>query len=338
MKRVLFTSILTFVLLACFAVPTAAAPAEVVIPTIGITSVVVDSSVTIITYNFPANDTFTVRMGKMGTKGIGGEVVGTWSSGSGGSKTATFTIPEALKGLYWIAIRLESPTSGYYAYNWFYNKTTGGTGGPVVGLPSGVIPTFTITSVDVDKTVTIKTSNFPANDTFTVRMNVMHTKGINGTVVKTINSGAGGSFTATFDIPDGLKGLYQIAIRLESPTSGYYAYNWFYNKTTGGTGGPVVGLPAGVIPTFSISAVVEDSTVTILTSNFPANDTFNVRMNVIGTRGIGGTLVKTINSGAGGSFSATFDIPAGLKGQNQIAIRLESPTSGYYAYNWFWNK
>ncbi len=37
--------------------------------------------------DLPANDTFAVRMNKMGTKGVNGIKVDTFSSGSGGTKT-----------------------------------------------------------------------------------------------------------------------------------------------------------------------------------------------------------------------------------------------------------
>lgn len=60
-------------------------------------------------------------------------------------------------------------------------------------------------------------------------------------------------------------------------------------------------------------------------------------MGKMGTKGINGIPVTTINSGVGGSFNATFDIPASLAGSNQIAIRLESTTGGFFAYNWFYN-
>jgi hypothetical protein len=83
--------------------------------------------------------------------------------------------------------------------------------------------------------------------------------------------------------------------------------------------------------------VVKETSVTILTANFPASDTFNVTMGAYGTQGIGGISVGTVNSGAGGSFTATFNIPAALIGSNKIAIRLQSSTSGYYSYNWFYN-
>lgn len=306
-----------------------------VIPTFSIVSVQVDQTVTIRTHNFPAGDSFNVLMNYMGTRGVGGISVGTVASGSGGSFEEIFTIPAALKGEYRIAIRLESPTSQYYAFNWFYNNTSSG-GIPDTGLPPGVIPTFSITSVVTDDTVTIETRDFPANDSFDVLMNVMGTRGVGGTKVTTVDSGSGGTLTWTFDIPDQLKGLYRIAIRLESPTSKYFAYNWFYNNTTDGTI-PDTGLPPGVFPTFSITGVVQNSKVTVRTANLPANDTFVVLMNYMGTRGVGGTQVHSFDTGAGGTQDLTFDIPAALHGQYQIAIRMQSPTTHFFAYNWFYN-
>ena len=186
-------------------------------------------------------------------------------------------------------------------------------------------------------TVSIQTSNFPKNDSFDVLMGPMGTRGVNGIKVGTVSSGSGGTLSFTFNIPPALYGSYQIAIRLQANTgSGYYAFNWFYNNTSGGssgTGGGYIGYP-----TFSISSVVRNESVTIVTYNLPPNDTFNVLMGPMGTRGIGGILVQTIDSGSGGSQTLTFAIPDALNGSNQIAIRLESVTgSGLYAYNWFYN-
>lgn len=94
--------------------------------------------------------------------------------------------------------------------------------------------------------------------------------------------------------------------------------------------------PPSMIPTFSIRSVAKDQTVTIRTAGFPANTVFTVRMGKTGTQGIGGTVITTTNSGAGGMFDATYTIPAALRGEKQIAIRLES-ANGYFSYNWFWN-
>jgi len=207
---------------------------------------------------------------------------------------------------------------------------------PVYSPRAWVIPTFSITAVTQGVSVSILTANFPAGDTFNVTMGAYGTQGIGGVLIGTISSGAGGSFATSFSIPASLASAYRIAIRLQSPTSGYYSYNWFYNNTSG-VPVPPVPIPVGTIPTFSITGVVKDTSVTILTANFPASDTFTVTMGAYGTQGVGGTSVGSVSSGAGGSFSATFNIPAAYAGAYRIAIRLQSPTSGYYSYNWFYN-
>lgn len=203
----------------------------------------------------------------------------------------------------------------------------------------GKIPTFSILGVVKGQSVTIQTSNFPANDTFDVLMGEFGTQGKNGIKVDQINSGKGGTFKATFNIPAALQGNKRIAIRLQSSTgSGYFAYNWFTNNTSGSSGGTPPTSPGySGIPTFKIVSVVRDSTVTIKTSNLPANDTFVVRMGAMGTRGVNGIKVDQVSSGSGGELTFTFSIPASLSGSRQIAIRLESPGSGYYSFNWFYN-
>ena len=57
----------------------------------------------------------------------------------------------------------------------------------------------------------------------------------------------------------------------------------------------------------------------------------------VGLEGIDGEIVATVTTDESGEFTATYTIPDFLHGQDSIAIRLESPSSGYYAYNWFYN-
>ena len=79
------------------------------------------------------------------------------------------------------------------------------------------------------------------------------------------------------------------------------------------------------------------NTVTIKGINFIPNDSYKVTMGEFGTQGVGGIVVATQDAGTG-TFTATYTIPASLKDETTIAIRLQSPTTGYYSYNWFWNK
>jgi len=202
-------------------------------------------------------------------------------------------------------------------------------------------PFFFIKAVDTTAHwVDIEPHNFPPNDTFVVRMGAMGTRGVNGWVVGTVTTDASGKLSQTrFPIHPHVWGYPLVAIRLESPTSGYYAYNWFHNRSTASTGSGSGG-PKNYhgFPFFFIRSVTQDTSVSIKGYNFPPNDTFDVYMNVMGTRGVGGWKVATVTTDAKGNLSAdTFNIPTALQGRRRIAIRLQSPTTGYYAFNWFYN-
>jgi hypothetical protein len=203
-------------------------------------------------------------------------------------------------------------------------------------------PTFSITAVEKDVSVTILTKDMPANKNFKVLMGEIGTRAEGGIEVATFNSGEGGAFTATFNIPAALKGHAQIAIRAQGTDNPYFAYNWFWNDPSGTWPEPVEpdeNIPdcgCNTIPTFSIKSVLAGEDVTIHTYNFPKNVEFTVLMGKMWTRGIKGIEVAKLNSGEGGSFEATFDIPAELANDERVSIRLEG-TGGYYAYNWFWN-
>ena len=94
-----------------------------------------------------------------------------------------------------------------------------------------IYPTFAITAVARNNYVSVLTEYLPANEDFVVTMGYMGTAGINGYIVETTNSGAGGQLALTFNIPAALYNQHQISIRMVSIQTGYYAYNWFYNNT-----------------------------------------------------------------------------------------------------------
>ena len=149
-----------------------------------------------------------------------------------------------------ISVQLKAPNAtGSYRGYWRFQDSQGGdfgltSGGSVWvdikvkessseddGSTEGYTgyPSIEIVKVTKDQTVTIRGKNFPSQDKFTITMNYYGTYGENGTIVESILTGDGGEFTDTFQIPDFLQGQSAIAIRLESPYSGYYAYNWFSN-------------------------------------------------------------------------------------------------------------
>lgn len=307
------------------------------IPTISIVAVTEDAKVTIQTHHYPANIDFDVRMGRIGTRGIGGVLVGTFNSGAGGSQKYTFDIPAILHHDHQIAIRTDAKIGGFYSFNWFFNANAGShTGGTPISGGAGD-PSLLVVTVKKDTHVTIEGSGFPTGETFDVLMGKFGTQGVSGTKVGSFTPNSDGTMHETFDIPASLKSENRIAIRVESTSSSKFAHTWFDNETgeSGGAGSPTP--PQGKIPTFSILSVVKDDNVTIQTNNFPANQNFKVLMGKMWTKGINGIEVTTISSGSGGSFTHTFDIPPALKGDFQISIRLQTADNGFYAYNWFYN-
>ena len=307
-----------------------------------ISDVKTDVSVTILTKDMPKNYDFKVLLGEYNTRGVGGIEVAQFNSGDGGSFQVTVDIPAALQGRAMISIRIESLTGGFYYFNWFWNDKDNGTwpegqAPAPVQPPVQVVPTFSIKAVDAGNTVTILAKDFPKSSEFVVRMGKYGTLGIGGIVAAEVTSSETGVFEATFPIPADLADENIIAIRLDAKTGGWQAYNWFYNNTAAAPAPEPVPVPVVKYPSFSITAVEKDTTVTISGINFPADTDFTVLMGKMWTQGINGIEVAEFNSGAGGTLEATFNIPAELVGQTRIAIRTQAKTVGWFAYNWFWN-
>jgi hypothetical protein len=209
------------------ALPQAAFAASV--PIFTFTSIKAGESVTVRGQDFPKNTDFTVRMDEFGELAVDGTIVGTVNSGSG-SFEATFNIPSGLKNVKTLAMRMDS-ASGWYSYNWFTNQTSGAVVTPVEPVGSGK-PYIDILAVEKNKVVTVQANRFPANQTFTIRVGPFKDFFKKYVVVGTVNSGLGGSFKFNVQLPDAVKDVDMITIRLDS-SAGAYAFNAFKNVSTG---------------------------------------------------------------------------------------------------------
>ena len=199
--------------------------------------------------------------------------------------------------------------------------------------------TFGITKVVKDDTVQIQTRNLPSNVLLDARMGRKVNGAYEWSNVGMLDTDIGGSIFATFNIPAQFAGESRIIMRLvqEKKNGNVVVDQPFANATTtGGTGGGKYWYYGG-IPTIWIVSVVRNSQVTFRTNNFPPNLTFDVLMGPMGTRGVGGYHVGTLNSGSGGVMNATYPIPAQLANHNRISIRTQNRPTGYYSYNWFYN-
>jgi len=215
-------------------------------------------------------------------------------------------------------------------------------------VQAATYPTFDIMGVVVGDSVTISTNLFPANELYYVYMGYNGTLGINGILVTKIWTGSGGTFKAKFYIPDELKGEDIIAIRLESPTTPYYSYNFFYNTTSyssynytttpdSSSSSTSTYIPND-FPTFSIVQVVPGETVTVEVKYFPPDDMFGVYMKDAASAVKTWYYVAGFNSADGGFFKATFAIPRELLYKEKIAIKMYNLDEDYITYNLFENK
>ena len=273
------------------------------------------------------------------------------------SFTQTFDIPSALMNTREIKVELVSNFTGHSGstafknaddlevvtpageYDWFFISSA-----IAAKANKGKTPYTQIINVVQDTEVTLTTYSFPEDIDFVVTMGLIGTRGINGIVVGTQNSGDGDSFTVTYPIPGQLKGQDVIAIRFESSTTDHFSYDFFHNLdgysyiSDGSESlcGDWV-LSPNTYPSTAVNSVSTDTSVTISGFNFTKNDEYKVLMGPIGTKGVGGVQVGTITTADNNTFTETFNIPASLQGQSPIAIRFESVNTDYYAYDYFYN-
>jgi len=213
-------------------------------------------------------------------------------------------------------------------------------------------PDTSIAAVVKNESVTIQTSDFPANNTFHVLMGYNGSQGINGYLVSKITTGDGGSFFAKFYIPDELSGEDIVAVRFESVTeSKYYTYNWFYNDTATGASttcttcttdssddGPRYNILPPGFPTFDIIASVKGQSVTVYTRYFPPNERYAVYMQDGDSQATTLYEVAGVETGEGHALTATFSIPDELRWEEKIKIIFYNINDGFRTYNLFYNR
>lgn len=187
-------------------------------------SVEEDRYVTLQGKKLAANSRYSVYLSKFGTYPAGAISLGSVLTDKYGAFTREYRLPGRLVDIAKIAINISNGSDA--TSNWFINATAdGNTGGE--GAPEFKI---SISSVEEDESVRIRTSNLPANVTFDVRMGRKGSKGANGIKVGTLRDEDGGTVRATFDIPESLQGRSEIDIRLENKSLGMVVWLTFENE------------------------------------------------------------------------------------------------------------
>lgn len=296
---------------------------EDLIPALSVESVEVGRSIVLLAEDLPRHDDFVVTIGRIGTLGVGGEVVGTVNSGADGMFRATFPIPDALKGVSRLSVRAEN-SEGAHGYDWFDNYIP-----TPPGSEQQFEPRLSVETVVMNESVTVRATGFPPNESIYFILGHMGTLAQDGHALASADSGPDGAAAATIDIPYELKGLEAISVR--AVTNGYFAYNWFENQP--------IAPPVVLEPRLRVCGVVRDLSVTIETAtDFPANEEFTILMSRMGAAEGESYIAGTLNTGPSSVTTGTFIIPMGLQGQDHIAIRAEQVDGTLYSFEYFANK
>ena len=324
--------------------PAAAATLGAKTGTLKIVSVEAGQSVTIKATGMPASTPVTVRMGRYGTKGANGTIVGNVVTSSQGSYNGKFAIPESLANEKKIAVRVEVTADlTKFVHNWFANKTNAKTS-VTSSVPSGTMTTGNIKVVDVveDKSVTIKVSNAPAGARLAIWFDWKNanTGAMRGQQAGTLKVGSNGTVTQTIQMPAAVADRVSLRIRLQGiNTVNFQAYEWFINgddDSYSGSSAPS-GSTSG-LPYLLVTAVDPGKTVTVKAANLPAGE-YKVMMDVRSSNGAKkGIKVDTVTVQKDKAYKGTFEIPDELVSTPEIAIRFQNiDEANAYAFTWFTN-
>jgi hypothetical protein len=191
-------------------------------------------------------------------------------------------------------------------------------------------------AVTSNKTVTIDAFNFPAHYDFKVRVGPFYNFWRGSDVVATINSGSGGDFRFTVNIPDGSKNSTWISVRLDSLYGGYYAYNAFKNVDVS----LVTPAPddTDVVPVTGSGCTITSSAPS---SSIVKGGDFDGKWTVKNTSGKDWNMsqvdYKFLYGSALAKRANLYDLPKTVKDGSSITIIVDmiAPKySGYYSTTW----
>jgi|GEM_PF-1424697 len=231
-------------------------------------SVKAGETVSVRAHNFPANQLFIVMMDADGNNGANGTRVTLTNSGAGGTFDETYAIPPALKNVARLVIRLQSEKGETVVFAPFTNQTgipwdvtltpsatplrsptatlTGSPTAVVTRTATAVRPTPAITFASTEtggkprvailgvienQLVSLRATNFPANQEFVIRVGPYATFFTKYVTMGKINSGQGGTLLIDLALPPEVKGVSLVTVRFDG--GGVAAYNAFFNRTSG---------------------------------------------------------------------------------------------------------
>lgn len=200
-----------------------------------------------------------------------------------------------------------------------------------------------IVAVEKDNRVLVEAVNFPANQTWDVRMGTYSNFRYDNVTVGRIDAPNGGTFQFVVQLPSVVKNTKLVSLRLDSQND-YHVYNAFYNTSRGVV--PNVGLGEIFIPatdstpTPDASCSMVSITLTspvIMDANNYFTTTWEVKNNSSQSLEASNIDYKFINGVNMHRDSSVFDLPATVQPDQSIrlSVNMRAPNqTGIYTANW----
>ena len=202
----------------------------------------------------------------------------------------------------------------------------------------------TVIAVEKNKRITVSAIGFPANTDFKVRVGPFYTFGKQQATTGTINTGKGGSFKFNVDLPEIVKDVELVAIRLDSANK-QVSYNAFKNVTTGTVSSdPNSSNPSPTAtPVSTVSPITGacQVTSTLPTGSMPVRYDFDAVWTVKNTSGTDWNAsavdLKYVSGDKFYKGAAIYDLPALVKAGDSITLRVDMlapDKAGTYRTGW----
>ena len=190
---------------------------------------------------------------------------------------------------------------------------------------------ITILAIEKNKAISVQADNFPANQVFKIRVGPFDTFFKDYVEVGTINSGNGGTFKFSVLLPDTVKDVERVTVRLDS-TSGIYAYNYFKNSTSGT-------ISADATPVTSPLCTISTSpnANTVMDKGYDFDAVWTIK-NTSGSTWDSGTLdYKYIRGSELHKYKDIYDLNVKVESGDKVTVKVDmlAPNNaGTYSTNW----
>jgi len=219
---------------------------------------------------------------------------------------------------------------------------------PAQAAPLAATPTpapksmyITVIAVEKNKRITVSAVGFPANTNFKVRVGPFYNFTKQQVTTGTINTGNGGSFKFNVNLPDTVKDVEMVTIRMDSDKK-QYSFNAFKNVNTG----TVSSDPSNSVPATPVSTPVPISgacqvTSTLPSGSMPTRYDFDAVWTIKNTSGsdweTSAVDFKYVSGEKLHKNAAIYDLPARVKSGESITLRVDMlapDKAGTYRTGW----